>query len=110
LSGRLGMLRKFITPSLMLWPLDVSDGPHHGLSETTRKGTSMTRIKVVARMDTRAAVRGEEASQARDIDAEDEDYYAARDALLEQVPEGWLIIGGIEVPDRAERWARSQAR
>lgn len=68
----------------------------------------MTNIKTVAKIDTSAAARGEEPSRAENIDAEGETYEAARDALFEQVPEGWMIIGGIGVPDRAERWARSQ--
>jgi hypothetical protein len=70
----------------------------------------VTTIKVVAKIDTRAANRGDEPSQAEDIDAEADTYEDARDALFELVPEGWLIVGGIEVPDRAERWARAQAR
>jgi hypothetical protein len=77
-------------------------------SDTTTKGTSMSNIKVVATIDTAAANRGDEDSQAREIDAEASTYEAARDALYEQVPEGWLIVGGIDVPDRLERWMAAQ--
>jgi hypothetical protein len=67
---------------------------------TARKGTKM---RVIATIDTRAANRGVEPSQKRELEIDDEDatYEAARDALFEQVPEGWLIVGGIGVPDRA---------
>ncbi|MFE7503839.1 hypothetical protein [Promicromonospora sp. NPDC057488] len=71
------------------------------LSETIRKGTSM---KAVATIDTRAAVRGEENSQAREIEAEAATYEQARDILFGQVPEDWMIIGGIGVPDRADTY------
>lgn len=71
------------------------------LSESARKGTGM---KVVATIDTRAAVHGEEASQAREIEAEAATYEQARDALFGQVPEDWMIIGGIGVPDRADTY------
>ncbi|GAA4718959.1 hypothetical protein APR04_005702 [Promicromonospora umidemergens] len=36
-------------------------------------------------------------SQAREIAAEAETSEQARDDLFEQVPEGWMIIGGIDV-------------
>lgn len=70
----------------------------------------MSTIKVVATIDTRAANRGDEDSQAKEIEAEADIYEAARDALYEQVPEGWLIVGGIDVPDRLERWMQAQRR
>ena len=71
------------------------------LSETIRKGITM---KAVATIDTRAAVRGEEDSQARQIEAEAASYEQARDELFDQVPEDWMIIGGIGVPDRADTY------
>jgi hypothetical protein len=66
---------------------------------TARKGTKM---KVIATIDTRAANRGDEPSQKREleVDVEGATYEAARDALFEQVPDGWLIVGGIGVPGR----------
>lgn len=67
------------------------------LSEKARKGTNM---KVVATIDTRAAVRGDEKSQAREIETEATTYEAGRDELDAQVPEGWLMLS-ISVPDRA---------
>ena len=61
-------------------------------------------MRVIATIDTRAANRGEDESQKREleVDLEDATYEAARDALFEQVPEGWLIVGGIGVPDRVD--------
>ncbi|WP_454852410.1 hypothetical protein [Promicromonospora soli] len=59
-------------------------------------------MKVVVTIDTASAVRGEESSQAHEIEAEAETYEAARDDLYAKIPEGWTIIGGIGVPDRAD--------
>lgn len=61
-------------------------------------------MKVVATIDTRAAVRGEDDSQKREIEAEAATYEQARDDLFDQVPEDWMIIGGIGVPDRADTY------
>jgi hypothetical protein len=59
-------------------------------------------MRVMATIGTLAANRGEGESQKREleVDLEGATYEAARDALLEQVPEGWPIVGGIGVPDR----------
>lgn len=61
-------------------------------------------MRVVATIDTRAAVRGDEDSQKREIEAEAASYEQARDDLFGQVPEGWMIIDGIGVPDRADTY------
>ena len=45
-------------------------------------------IKVVVTIDTEAAVRGDEPSQARKIEVEATTYDSGRDALDAQVPEG----------------------
>lgn len=60
-------------------------------------------MKVVATIDTRAAVRGDEPSQAREIEVEASTYEAGRDELDAQVPEGWQMLS-IGVPDRADTY------
>ncbi|MFJ3408198.1 hypothetical protein [Promicromonospora sp. NPDC090134] len=57
----------------------------------------------MATIDTRAALRGDEDSQAREIEAEAETYEAGRDELEAQVPEGWLMLS-IGVPERADTY------
>lgn len=74
-----------------------------GLTETIRKGTSM---KVVVTIDTEAAVHGEEESQKRELEVEAPTYEEGRDELIEQVPEGWTIVGGFGVPARADTYQR----
>lgn len=56
-------------------------------------------MRVTATIDTRAAVRGDEPSQAREIEVEATTYEAGRDELDAQVPEGWQMLS-IGVPDR----------
>ncbi|GAA4718684.1 hypothetical protein APR04_005835 [Promicromonospora umidemergens] len=56
-------------------------------------------MRVTATIDTRAAVRGDESSQAREIEVEATTYEAGRDELDAQVPEGWQMLS-IGVPDR----------
>ena len=57
------------------------------------------RMKVTATIDTRAAVRGEEASQSRELEVDAPTYEEGRDQLIEQVPDGFQILG-FAVPDR----------
>ena len=61
-------------------------------------------MRVIATIDTRAAVRGEEESQARELEVEAATYEEGRDGLFEQIPEGWMIVGGIGVPERADTY------
>jgi hypothetical protein len=72
-----------------------------GTSAIARKGTQM---RVTATIDTRAAARGEEASQARELEVEAATYEEGRAELFGQIPEGWIIVGGIGVPDRADTY------
>ena len=60
-------------------------------------------MKVVATIDTRAAVRGDEPSQAREIETEATTYEAGRDELDGQVPDGWMMLS-IGVPNRADTY------
>ncbi|MEU4360327.1 hypothetical protein [Promicromonospora sp. NPDC023987] len=60
--------------------------------------------RVVVTIDTQAAARGEEESQKRELEAEAPTYEQARDELVEQIPEGWTIVGGFGVPDRADTY------
>jgi len=60
-------------------------------------------MKVVATIDTRAAVRGDEPSQAREIGTEATTYEDGHDELDGQVPEGWMMLS-IGVPDRADSY------
>jgi hypothetical protein len=60
-------------------------------------------MKVVATIDTRAAVRGDEPSQTREIKAEAANYEAGRDDLEAQIPEGWQMLS-IGVPDRTDTY------
>ena len=57
---------------------------------------------VVATIDTLATARGEENSQAHELEVDAATYEEARDELFRQIPEGWMIVGGIGVPDRAD--------
>lgn len=57
-------------------------------------------MRVTATIDTRAAVRGDEPSQAREIEVEAMIYEAGRDELEAQVPKGWQMLS-IGVPDRS---------
>ena len=61
-------------------------------------------MRVTATIDTRAAARSEEKSQARELEVEAATYEEARDELFGQVPDGWMIVGGISVPDRADTY------
>ncbi|PUB29630.1 hypothetical protein C8K30_1024 [Promicromonospora sp. AC04] len=60
--------------------------------------------KVVVTIDTQAAVRGEEDSQKRELTVEAPTYEQGRDELIEQIPEGWEIVGGFGVPNRADTY------
>ncbi|WP_423464240.1 hypothetical protein ACO229_06680 [Promicromonospora sp. MS192] len=63
-------------------------------------------MRVTATINTRAAVRGEEPSQLRDLEVETETYEEGRDQLHAMVPEGWQMIG-IGVPDRADIYRKT---
>lgn len=60
-------------------------------------------MRVVATIDTRAAVRGDEPSQARELEVEASTYEEGRSHLQGQVPDGWLLLG-ISVPERADTY------
>ncbi|MFI8526279.1 hypothetical protein ACIGB8_17605 [Promicromonospora sukumoe] len=64
-------------------------------------------MRVTATIDTHAAVRGEEASQAKELEVEAATYEAGRDELYGMVPEGWQMIA-LGVPDRADTYRRSR--
>lgn len=60
-------------------------------------------MRITATIDTRAAVRGDEASQARELEVDAPTYEAGRDQLQAQVPDGWIMLN-IGVPDRADTY------
>jgi hypothetical protein len=60
-------------------------------------------MKVTATIDTRAAIRGDEASQARELEVEASTYDAGYEELRAMVPEGWQMLS-IGVPDRADTY------
>jgi hypothetical protein len=62
-------------------------------------------MRVTATIDTRAAVRGEEPSQARELEVEAASYEEGRDQLHAMVPDGWQMIS-IGVPDRADSYRK----
>lgn len=72
-------------------------------STIPRKGIPM---RVTATIDTRAAVRGEEPSQARELEVETATYEEGRDQLHTMVPDGWQMIG-IGVQERADMYRKS---
>ena len=60
-------------------------------------------MKVTLTIDTTAAVRGDEPSQARALEVEAATYEDGREQLRGMVPDGWQAVA-FAVPDRADTY------